>query len=70
MKDKKVIWIGVAFLGWLVVLWLAFLIAPTMGHGLSVMLQKLTDALSNPLYLVWSKQTPMTLFVFTLISFS
>ena len=67
MKDKKVIWIGVAFLGWLVVIWLAFLIAPTMGHGLSVMLQKLTDALSNPLYLVWSKQTPMTLFVFTLI---
>ncbi len=67
MRDKRVIWIGVAFLGWLVVLWLAFLIAPTMGHGLSVMLQKLTDALSNPLYLVWSKQTPMTLFVFTLI---
>ena len=67
MKDKKVMWIGAAIVGWFFVIWLGFLVAPTFGYGISVMVDRLADALSNPFYLVWSKQTPLTLFVFTLI---
>ena len=44
MKDKKVMWIGAAILGWFFVIWLGFLIAPTLGYGISVMVDKIGRA--------------------------
>jgi len=67
MKDKKFLWIGAAAFGWLVVIWISFLIAPTLGGGLSSIIPKLFEALSNPFYLVWSDNTLPTLFVLSLI---
>ena len=67
MKDKKPLWIGVAIFGWLVIIWVSFLVAPTLGGGLSSIIPKLSEALSNPFYLVWSDNTLTTLFVLSLI---
>ena len=67
MKDKKPLWIGVAVFGWLVIIWVSFLVAPTLGGGLSSIIPKLSEALSNPFYLVWSDNTLTTLFVLSLI---
>lgn len=67
MKDKKPLWIGVAVFGWLVIIWVSFLIAPTLGGGLSSIIPKLSEALSDPFYLVWSDNTLTTLFVLSLI---
>ena len=67
MKDKKPLWIGVAVFGWIVIIWVSFLVAPTLGGGLSSIIPKLSEALSNPFYLVWSDNTLTTLFVLSLI---
>ena len=67
MKDKKFLWFGVAVFGWLVIIWISFLIAPTLGGGLSTVIPKLSEALSHPFYLVWSDNTLLTLFVLSLI---
>ena len=67
MKDKKPLWIGVAVFGWLVIIWVSFLVAPTLGGGLSSIIPKLSEALSNPFYLVWSDNTLTTLLVLSLI---
>ena len=67
MKDKKPLWIGVAIFGWLVIIWVSFLVAPTLDGGLSSIIPKLSEALSNPFYLVWSDNTLTTLFVLSLI---
>ena len=67
MKDKKPLWIGVAIFGWLVIIWVSFLVAPTLGGGLSSIIPKLSEALSNPFYLVWSDNTLTTLLVLSLI---
>lgn len=67
MKDKKFLWIGAAVFGWLVIIWISFLIAPTLGGGLSIIIPKLSDALSTPFYLVWSDNTLPTLLVLSLI---
>ena len=67
MKDKKPLWIGVAVFGWLVIIWVSFLVAPTLGGGLSSIIPKLSEALSNPFYLVWNDNTLTTLFVLSLI---
>ena len=48
MKDKKFLWFGVAVFGWLVIIWISFLIAPTLGGGLSTVIPKLSEALSHP----------------------
>ena len=66
MKDKKPLWIGVAVFGWLVIIWVSFLVAPTLGGGLSSIIPKLSEALSNPFYLVWSDNTLLTLLVLSL----
>lgn len=67
MKDKKFLWFGVAIFGWLVIIWISFLIAPTLGGGLSTIIPKLSEALSHPFYLVWSDNTLTTLLVLSLI---
>lgn len=67
MKDKNFLWFGVAVFGWLVIIWISFLIAPTLGGGLSSVIPKLSEALSHPFYLVWSDNTLLTLFVLSLI---
>ena len=66
MKDKKFLWFGVAVFGWLVIIWISFLIAPTLGGGLSTVIPKLSEALSHPFYLVWSDNTLLTLLVLSL----
>ena len=66
MKDKKFLWFGVAVFGWLVIIWISFLIAPTLGGGLSTIIPKLSEALSHPFYLVWSDNTLLTLLVLSL----
>ena len=66
MKDKKPLWIGVAVFGWLVIIWVSFLVAPTLGGGLSTVIPKLSEALSHPFYLVWSDNTLLTLLVLSL----
>ena len=67
MKDKKYLWVGVALFGWLVVVWISFLIAPTLGGGISAMIPRLADAISNPFYLVWSSNTIPTLLIMSII---
>jgi len=67
MKDKKFLWVGTAIFGWLVLIWISFLVAPTLGGGLSSIIPKLFEALSNPFYLVWSDKTLPTLLVLSLI---
>ena len=67
MKDRKYLWVGVALFGWLVVVWISFLIAPTLGGGISAMIPRLADAISNPFYLVWSSNTIPTLLIMSII---
>ena len=67
MKDKKFLWFGVAVFGWLVIIWISFLIAPTLGGGISAMIPRLADAISNPFYLVWSSNTIPTLLIVSIV---
>ena len=54
-NDNKKLWLVLGAVGLLVPVWLAVLIAPTLGGGLPVMIPKLGDGwtyLSNVIFVV------------------
>ena len=53
-----------AGIGIIPVVWLALLIAPTFGGGLTVMLPKWTKALENPLRITWCGDSLKTVLAF------
>ena len=56
-KDNRNIFITLGVIGLLVTVWLAVLIAPTIGGGLPVMLPKLKEAFLNPFRFAWCDNT-------------
>lgn len=46
------------------VIWLALLIAPAVGGGIPEMLPHLTEALNNPLHIVWTEDSLKTVLLF------
>ena len=52
-NDNKKLWLIFGAVGLLVPVWLAVLIAPTLGGGLPVMIPKLGDAFSHPFRFTW-----------------
>lgn len=67
MSDKRENkWIALAF-GWLAVIWVSVIIAPTLGGGLPTMLPKLGEAFSHPFRFVWCDMTLGCIAVLTFI---
>lgn len=56
-----------AGIGIIPVVWLALLIAPTFGDGLAVMLPKWTEALENPLNIIWCGDSLKTVLAFVCV---
>ena len=66
-NDNKKLWLIVGVVGLLVPVWLAVLIAPTLGGGLPVMIPKMGDAFSHPFCFTWCDVTLPCIVVFTAI---
>ena len=66
-NDNKKLWLIVGVVGLLVPVWLAVLIAPTLGGGLPVMIPKMGDAFSHPFRFAWCDVTLPCIVVFTAI---
>ena len=66
-NDNKKLWLIVGVVGLLVPVWLAVLIAPTLGGGLPVMIPKMGDAFSHPFRFTWCDVTLPCMVVFTAI---
>ena len=66
-NDNKKLWLIVGAVGLLVPVWLAVLIAPTLGGGLPVMIPKLGDAFSHPFRFTWCDITLPCIVVFAAI---
>ena len=66
-NDNKKLWLIVGVVGLLVPVWLAVLIAPTLGGGLPVMIPKIGDAFSHPFRFTWCDVTLPCMVVFTAI---
>ena len=66
-NDNKKLWLIVGAVGLLVPVWLAVLIAPTLGGGLPVMIPKMGDAFSHPFRFTWCDVTLPCIVVFTAI---
>ncbi len=66
-RDNKNIFIVLGVIGLLVTVWLAVLIAPTIGGGLPVMLPKLKEAFLNPFRFAWCDNTLPCILIFTAI---
>ena len=66
-NDNKKLWLIVGVVGLLVPVWLAVLIAPTLGGGLPVMIPKMGDAFSHPFRFTWCDVTLPCIVVFTAI---
>ena len=66
-NDNKKLWLIVGMVGLLVPVWLAVLIAPTLGGGLPVMIPKMGDAFSHPFRFTWCDVTLPCIVVFTAI---
>ena len=66
-NDNKKLWLIVGVVGLLVPVWLAVLIAPTLGGGLPVMIPKLGDAFSHPFRFTWCDITLPCIAVFAAI---
>ncbi len=64
--NQKRKWV-VAGIGLILPVWLALLIAPTVGGGLPVMIPKLGDAFAHPFRLSWCDKTLPCLFLFVAI---
>lgn len=62
-QDKKATWV-LSAIGVVASVWLAVLLAPTLGGELFVMLPKLTDALSHPFRFSWCRATMPCVAVF------
>ena len=66
-NDNKKLWLIFGAVGLLVPVWLAVLIAPTLGGGLPVMIPKMGDAFSHPFRFTWCDMTLPCIVVFTAI---
>lgn len=66
-QDNKKLWLIVGVIGLLAPVWLAVLIAPTLGGGLPVMIPKLGDAFSHPFRFTWCDMTLPCIVVFAAI---
>ncbi|MBQ9750987.1 MAG: type IV secretory system conjugative DNA transfer family protein, partial [Clostridia bacterium] len=66
-NDNKKLWLVLGVVGLLVPVWLAVLIAPTLGGGLPVMIPKMGDAFSHPFRFTWCDVTLPCVVVFTAI---
>jgi len=66
-KDNRNIFIVLGVIGLLVTVWLAILIAPTIGGGLPVMLPKLKEAFLKPFRFAWCDNTLPCILIFTAI---
>ena len=66
-NDNKKLWLIVGVVGLLVPVWLAVLIAPTLGGGLPVMIPKMGDAFSHPFRFTWCDVTLSCIVVFIAI---
>lgn len=66
-QDNKKLLIVLSVIGLLVTVWIAVMIAPTLGGGLTVMIPKMMDAFSQPFRLTWCGKTLPCVFVFTAI---
>ena len=66
-NDNKKLWLVLGAVGLLVPVWLAVLIAPTLGGGLPVMIPKLGDAFSHPFRFTWCDITLPCIVVFAAI---
>ncbi len=66
-NDNKKLWLILGAVGLLVPVWLAVLIAPTLGGGLPVMIPKLGDAFSHPFRFTWCDITLPCIVVFAAI---
>ena len=66
-NDNKKLWLILGAVGLLVPVWLAVLIAPTLGGGLPVMIPKMGDAFSHPFSFTWCDVTLPCIVVFTAI---
>ena len=66
-NDNKKLWLIVGVVGLLVPVWLAVLVAPTLGGGLPVMIPKMGDAFSHPFRFTWCDVTLPCIVVFTAI---
>ena len=66
-NDNKKLWLILGAVGLLVPVWLAVLIAPTLGGGLPVMIPKMGDAFSHPFRFTWCDVTLPCVVVFTAI---
>ena len=66
-KDNRNIFIVFGVIGLLVTVWLAVLVAPTIGGGLPIMLPKLKEAFLNPFRFTWCDNTFLCILIFTAI---
>ena len=66
-QDNKKLWLIAGVIGVLVPVWLAILIAPTLGGGLPVMIPKMGDAFSHPFRFTWCDASLPCILVFTAI---
>ena len=66
-NDNKKLWLIFGAVGLLVPVWLAVLIAPTLGGGLPIMIPKMGDAFSHPFRFTWCDVTLPCIVVFTAI---
>lgn len=68
MKNvDKTLWLILGIFGLLVPVWLAVLIAPTLGGGLTVMIPKMGDAFRHPFSFTWCTATLPCILIFTVI---
>ena len=68
MKRDNGTWVWVlSILGLLATVWLAIIIAPTIGGGLPLMLPKLNEALLQPFELSWCDNTLPCVLIFSAI---
>ena len=66
-NDHKKLWLVFCVCGWSLPLWLALLIAPTLGGGLSEILPKLRDAFTHPFIFTWCDYSFPCILIFTAI---
>lgn len=68
MKNAdKTLWLILGLFGLLVPVWLAVMIAPTLGGGLTVMIPKMGDAFRHPFSFTWCTATLPCILIFTVI---
>lgn len=66
-NDHKKLWLVFSICGWSLPVWLALLIAPTLGGGLPEILPKLRDALTHPFHFTWCDSSLPCILMFTVI---